>query len=126
MNGLNMTSLQNPVLMAGNKLKLIEARKIIDTIAAEKGYETHSYWEGTMVFSAVELALRLSEQPGNKNLQIFKTYMENEDVKKAIKKFKPAFGIKALPFILLKHIKASIFFECCKLIPKRFVKVVVS
>lgn len=124
MDGLNMTSLNNPVLMAKNKTKLIEARKLIDTIAKENGYDTRSYWEGTMVFSAVELALRLSEHSEEMNLKTFLAYMENDDVKEAIKNFKPAFGIKALPFILLKHTNARCFYNFCRLIPKRVVKAV--
>lgn len=55
----NVTSNDNPVLMANNKEKLITARKEIDAIAAKIGKDTHKYWEGTLVLSAVQLALRL-------------------------------------------------------------------
>ena len=56
----NVSSNADPVLMTKNKLKLIEARKEIDEIAFRCGYNTENYWQGTMVLSGVQLALRLS------------------------------------------------------------------
>ena len=56
----NVTSDGNPVFMAQNKEKLIAARKEIDTLSAKRGIDTHIYWQGTLVLSAVQLALRLS------------------------------------------------------------------
>lgn len=56
----NVTSNSNPVFMAQNKEKLIAARSEIDTLAAMQGVDTHIYWQGTLVLSAVQLSLRLS------------------------------------------------------------------
>lgn len=66
----NVTSDGNPVFMAQNKEKLIAARKEIDTIAVERGKDTHAYWQGTLILSAVQLALRLShdKQGGVENI----------------------------------------------------------
>lgn len=120
----NMTNKDNPLLMTENKLKLIEARKEIDRLANEQGIETNSYWRGTMVLSAVQLALRLSH---NTNLQskenkiIYRQYVENKDVKEAIAVFAPCFAIKAIPFWLLKYHLENLLYNICKILPERIV-----
>lgn len=56
----NVTSNENPILMTRNKIKLIGARKQIDSMAIKGGVNTNEFWQGTLIFSAVQLALRLS------------------------------------------------------------------
>ena len=94
----NVTSDSNPVLMAQNKEKLISARKEIDVLAARRGRDTHIYWQGTLVLSAVQLALRLSHDKRG-GWKVYRHYMANEDVRYAIKKFKPdVVTMKSIPF----------------------------
>ena len=60
-----------------------------------------------MVFSALELIVMLIR---NRKLDIrvkiglYKEFIGNEDVKSAVRKFQPAFGLKAIPFWMLKCI----------------------
>lgn len=123
MNGLNMTSQSNPVLMASNKLKLIKARMEIDDVAKQKGYSIHHFWEGTIVFSAVELAIRLSkETQKEEGIAVFTRYTSDPLVRETIGRFNPGFGIKALPFYFLKIGNGRILYRICALIPRKLVK----
>lgn len=121
----NVSSNANPTLMAENKLKLIKARKDIDAIAAKRGYKTEDYWQGTMVLSGVQLALRLSHNrmlSRAENKRVYISYIENEDVKKALKKFVPAHKFKAIPFLFLKFNKGALLFDLCSLFPNKLIE----
>lgn len=118
----NATSNGNPELMTRNKIKLIEARKQIDGIAVEKGIDTHGYWQGTLVLSAVQLALRLSHNKSLSNKEnriVYSEYMNNPDVKSAIAQFSPSFSVKAIPFWMLKMHLSRILYFLCKILPER-------
>ena len=121
----NVSSNANPILMTRNKLKLIEARKDIDASAMKKGYKTEYYWLGTMVLSGVQLALRLSHNrmlSKLENKRVYITYIENENVKKAIKNFEPVHKIKAIPFFLLKFNKGMLLFDLCSFLPMKLIE----
>lgn len=121
----NITSNGNPELMTHNKLKLIDARKEIDLAAKAKGYDVHKYWEGTMVLSAVQLAIRLShdsQKSRKKSKKIYMDYVNNSDVSQAIHQYKPSIRIKSIPFLMLKLNMENILFSICGIIPNAIVK----
>ena len=124
----NITNNLDPQLMTLNKLKLIEARKEIEEIARDIScFDINPYWQGTLVLSAVQLALKLSNDKNQnhskkENLTFLKMYLNNSDVKKGIMDFKPDFGIKAIPFVALKYLPKEIVFYLCCLLPNKLVK----
>lgn len=123
-SGANMTSNRNPVLMTENKLKLIDARKELDQIAQERCHiDTSVYWEGTVVFSAVQLALNLAKAEGStkSNFTVYKSYMENKTVKKKVQNLHPGTGIKSIPFYLIKRKFYVLFFGLCKMMPSKII-----
>lgn len=112
----NVTSNENPILMAKNKEKLIDARKEIDKIAAKKGKNTYEYWQGTIILSSVQLAIRLSHVKGGR--KAFHHYITNKDVKAAIKAFQlDKISVKAIPIFLLKMNLEWLLYMIFKLIP---------
>ena len=118
----NMVSQRDPVLMAQNKTRLIEARKQIERLAQKKGVNIREYWQGTMVLSGVQLALRLSTNKAlrnDENRQIYFEYISQADVRKAVSEFVPAFGVKAVPFLLMKYGYAGLLYNLCRLIPAK-------
>lgn len=118
----NVTSDSNPILMAQNKEKLIHARKEIDAIAAEEGKDTHGYWQGTLIFSAVQLALRLSRDKSGGGWRVYRHYLKNEEVQRAIKEFYPeASTVKVVPFILLKMKLDWMLYGIFKITPQKII-----
>lgn len=117
----NVTSNGNPVLMTQNKEKLIHARQEVDAIAAEKGKNTHRYWQGTLVLSAVQLALRLSHDKSG-GWSVFCHYLSNPEVQCAIKEFHPETAtVKAVPFILLKLKLDWMLYGLLKITPQKLI-----
>lgn len=116
----NVISNSNSILMAQNKEKLILARKEIDEIAAKKGRDIHGYWQGTLVLSAVQLALRLShERGGSTPWCAYCHYVKNAEVQSAIKSFHlDALTIKAMPFLLLKMKLYRLLYGFFKITPQ--------
>lgn len=119
----NDTNNEDIQLMTENKLKLINARVKLDTIAVKShNIDIHPYWQGTLVLSAVQLALKLSKDKANpkrENKQCYVKYINNNYVKKAIKNFKPYKGIKSIPFLMLKYLSGEIFFTICGFLPSK-------
>lgn len=119
----NVTSNGNPTMMAENKEKLIRARQEIDRLAAEKGESTHGYWQGTLVLSAVQLALRLSHDKNRGGWRSFRHYLNNDEVQEAIKKFRPSLlTVKAIPFVLLKLKLDWLLYGMLKIVPQKVVE----
>lgn len=117
----NVTSNGNPILMTKNKIKLIDARKQIDSMAIKGGINTNEFWQGTLIFSAVQLALRLSHNSkasSKENYDIYIEYLNNPDVQMAVKNFSPVVVVKAIPFYMLKWNMGKLLFRLCKLLPK--------
>ena len=119
--GANLTSINNAEKRLEDKTKLIDARLEIDE-EAKKLYNinTHLYWEGTLVFSAVELAMRMSQnklKSVNENYKLYKRFLCNEQVSKAIKEFSPAYGLKSIPFWMLKTGLGLVLFRLFGLLP---------
>lgn len=121
-SGANMTSNTNPELMMNNKMKLIEARRSLGQIARKDGFEMDVYWEGTIVFSAVQLCLLFAKKKKFfEGWTLWQKYMKSSDVKKTIEKFSPVLGVKAFPFLLLKWKKVKILYCCFKLMPQAII-----
>lgn len=117
----NVTSNGNPILMTKNKIKLIDARKQIDSMAIKGGINTNEFWQGTLIFSAVQLALRLSHNSkasSKENYDIYIEYLNNPDVQMAVKNFSPVVVVKAIPFYMLKWNMGKLLFYLCKLLPE--------
>lgn len=113
----NATSNKNPELMAKNKEKLILARTEIDAIAQMHGVNTHAYWQGTLVFSAVQLAVRLAHY--KHGWKTYKQYMSNRTVQQAIRKYKPYIGsVRSIPFVILKMKLNWLLYGMIKMIPE--------
>lgn len=51
----NVTSNSDPILMTRNKIKLIDARKQIDSMAIKEGINTNEFWQGTLIFQRFSL-----------------------------------------------------------------------
>lgn len=117
----NVTSNGNPILMTKNKIKLIGARKQIDSIAVENEINTNGFWQGTLVLSAVQLALRLSHNHKasmKENYKVYCEYINNSDVRRAVNNYSPAVVVKAVPFYMLKAHLGELLFWLCKLLPE--------
>lgn len=125
-DGANLSSVHNAVKRLEDKTKLIHTREKIDKLASEiHGINTHTYWEGTLVFSGVEMALRMAKNKTlswKDNLNLYKEFMGIYAVKKAFKEFKPSFGLKALPFISIKLFGVIPTFHLCRLLPERIIR----
>ena len=125
-SGANLLSLNNAAKRLQDKLKLVAVRKEIDRKAkAMHNVDTHSYWEGTLVLSVVEMAIRLSANKTvgfKQNYKLFKSLVDNEAVNKAVLAFRPAFGLKALPFVLMKYCGCTALFVLCSLLPNKIAK----
>lgn len=121
----NVSSNADPILMTTNKLKLINARKEIDEIAAKKKINTRKYWEGTMVLSAVQLAMKLPRNKRatqNENHKKYQEFVRNVDVEKAIRDFKPCAGFKAIPFIMIKSkFGVELLYHLCAVLPNKVI-----
>ena len=124
-DGANLSSVKNLTKRLNDKTKLIYARKEIDKLAQDiHGENTHKYWQGTLVFSGIELAIRLSkdkELPLKQNLQRYLRFMNIDVVNQAYRDFKPVIGIKAIPFMWIKYLGATSFFYFCRTIPNQIV-----
>ena len=87
--GANLTSLRNPRKRIEDKTKLVRARTEVDSLALTKsGFDTHQHWEGTLVFSAIEMALMMSKAHPNADvnfLHLYKSYMGLPQVRKALR-----------------------------------------
>ena len=124
-SGANLSSLNNPTKRLNDKLKLINVRNDIDKKAMQMyDIKTHAYWEGTLVLSVMEMAVRLScnkQLPYRRNYQLFKQFINNETVVRAIKDFIPASRsrLKALPFWLLRYGGGKLIFLLFSLLPNK-------
>ncbi len=103
---LNWTSNNDPILMAGNKLKIIEEKNELSS-AVEKstGSDLRPLYAGTQVLSALQLCLELGRyrRAGIKEREAaLRDYLNNETVDCCIKGFTPPITPKALPFLALK------------------------
>ena len=109
-----------------DKSKLIYAWKNLDKLSINlHNINIHKYWEGTLIFSGIELAIRLSNDKScsnKQNLYRYLDFMRIDDVSKAYKDFKPSIGIKSLPFWWIKILGATSFFYLCKIIPRYILK----
>ena len=120
--GANLTSINNAKKRLEDKLKLIDARMEIDNEAIQlHNTHIHGYWEGTLVFSAVEMTLRMASNralSARENFRLYNKFINNAAVSKALKDFRPAFGLRSLPFRLLKVHLGKCLFWIIRAMPK--------
>ena len=119
--GANITSNNNPDLMMENKIKLINARRVLDNKGKEFNLELHRYWEGTMVLSAIQLLVNFALHNTHDAYKKFRKYIAIPEVHNSIKKFNPLFGIKGIPFVLLKWGMGRVLFVIIKLLPNKVI-----
>lgn len=128
-DGANLSSVTNATKRILDKQKLVFTRLKIDQLAIEKyEFNTHCYWEGTLAFSVLEMALRMSHNyhsSDNDNKARYLDFVNIDTVKESIKNFRPSFGIKAIPFLLLKFIGPRKVYNLCRLIPDKYIRVIV-
>lgn len=94
-SGANMQSIMNIHKRLQDKIKLIYVRQNIDKLALNLyGINTHHYWEGTMVLSAIEMALRLAKDDTiqKTNIAAYRDFMRIDSVYNACKDFYPVGG----------------------------------
>lgn len=129
-NGANLSSLNNAEKRLQDKLKLIECRKILDVKAKElSNTNIHSYWEGTMVLSAMELAVRLSINKNKSYMQnekMYNQFCQNKDIRTAIKNFAPILGLKAIPFLVMKYCGCDMFFSLISILPNKLINALIK
>lgn len=122
-NSANTMSNADPKLMTKNKLKLISARNEIDEVVYKKyGINSRRFWKGTVVLSAVQLAMRLSNDPNgsfDENFSIYDRYMNNWCVRSFVNEFKPGLHLKSIPFIFIKGKRYKWLFVLCSMLPKK-------
>lgn len=119
--GANITSNNNPTLMMQNKIKLIKARLVLDEEGKRYGLKLHKYWEGTMVFSAIQLLIKFASSNTRDGFSKFQQYLDIPEVKTAIKDFHPSKGIKAIPFLMLKFGMEKLLFSIMRIMPIKLV-----
>lgn len=125
-DGANLSSVLNADKRIADKAKLIYARQEIDRKAKMLcSTDTHLYWEGTLVFSGVEMALKMSHNRKisfSENLARYRDFMRIAAVREAYGKFRPALGVKSLPFWLIKWCGPRLAFSLCFLLPDKIVR----
>lgn len=125
-DGANLSSVNHAEKRLADKRKLIHTRMAIDKLAkALHHVDTHTYWEGTLVFGGVEMALKMSKNkslPWHENLKLYKDFMKEHEVKKAFQKFTPALKFKALPFLFIKYFGATAMFFFCMMLPRQIIQ----
>lgn len=119
----NMTSNADAKLMTENKLKLIYARNEIDKLVYEKyGADSQKFWRGTVVLSAVQLAIRLSNDKSRsfgENFKIYRKYINNKYVRAFVNEFDTGLHLKSIPFIMVKGNRYKWLFIFCSMLPKK-------
>lgn len=125
-SGANLTSMNNAQKRLADKLKLIDARNEIDAQAL-KLYQTNtnSFWEGTLVLSVIEMAMRLASSSVityKRRYELFKHFLSNPFMHRSISEFNPANGLRSLPFLILKYGKAIWLFYLFTILPDKIVK----
>lgn len=125
--GANLTSVMNADKRIVDKMKLIKARSEIDSMAQNMyGINTHILWEGTLVFSAVEMAMRMAQNKKmtmSENFKLYQKFLNNKYVSSAIDNFRPSSGIKSIPFWMLKIRMGGLLFVLFKLLPRKWTNI---
>lgn len=124
-NGANLSSLKNANKRISDKTKLIFAREDIDNTARKLyGLDTHKYWEGTLIFSGIEMALKMSKNKRlsfYNNFNLYLQFMNIHSVKSAYSSFLCKYNYRSIPFKIASAHK-KILFIICYLIPELVIK----
>lgn len=107
---LNWTSNNDPIRMAGNKLKIIEEKNHLSRAVEKRtGFDLRSLYAGTQVLSALQLCLELGHyrHTGIKDREaVLSAFLNNETVDCCIKGFTPPSHPRHCPFLLSKLLGA--------------------
>lgn len=124
-DGANLSSVLNASKRIADKTKLITARQEIDLKAKQMcNIDTHQYWEGTLVFSGVEMALKMSHNQNmsyGANFSRYIDFLRIAAVRESYRKFRPTLGFKSLPFWIIKLCGPRIAFILYFLLPDKIV-----
>lgn len=114
MTGASLQSKSNVMKRLHNKEKLMSVRSEIDKLSYKLyGINTHEYWEGTIVLSCIQMALCLSKNEGGtikENFRAYKEFISKSEVKTACDNFRPAKGMKSIPFRLISIGRVKYFY----------------
>lgn len=104
---------KNPDLMCANKIKIVNQKeKLANRIQIESGFDIRSYWQGNNVLSALQIAFFYAKNKSSgikKNYKKYLSFYNNEYVKESIINYKYVLGLRAVPFVLIKHAKSLVF-----------------
>lgn len=99
----------NPEAKLQGKINLLDARtELTEDIRERTGIDIHTYWGGTVVMSAIEIAFLMSGKNPKYGMgqryRLFCSYLDLPGTKKKIREFRlqKAPSIKLIPFLLLK------------------------
>lgn len=105
---LNWTSNNDPVLMARNKLKIMEEKNLLaQSIACKTDLDIRPFYAGTQVLSALQLCLELGRNrtvAPRMRANILSEYLGNDTVYKCIEDFVPPLAFRSIPFFALKTV----------------------
>lgn len=99
---------KNSIAVLNGKTDLLTARReLTERIKKRRDFDIEEYWYGTVIMSCIQLAVLLAKKNNNCSLsqryKAYKSYLEQEETKRAIKNFIIKFkNLKSLPFLLLK------------------------
>ena len=120
---------KNPMaILAGKKALLIGRRELTERIKKRTGHDIEELWYGTVVMSAIQLALQLSHPIKGKSYreryQCWKGYLTERETVRAIEGLKLKNGsLKSVPFRMLKNHWYGLIFGCgrlAQLLPYKF------
>ena len=108
-------------ILAGKKALLIGRRELTERIKKRTGYDIEELWYGTVVMSAIQLALQLSHPIKGKSYreryQCWKGYLTERETVRAIEGLKLKNGsLKSVPFRMLKNHWDGLIFGCSRLV----------
>ena len=124
--GANISSITDCKKMASNKLKIISAKERLNKIAKQKfNISISKLSEGTIVFSAIQLAIVSSKDKKykiNERYSTYTKYMEDSRVKKVRNNFfVEKICFKSIPFLFIKNNRYRFLFFIFWIIPAKII-----
>lgn len=128
--GANISSITDCKKMASDKLKIISAKEQLNEIAKQRfNISITKLSEGTIIFSAIQLAIVCSKDKKykiNERYNIYKKYMEDNKVKKVRNNFKTdKICFKSIPFLFIKNNRYKFLFFIFLIIPSKIINKII-
>ncbi len=115
-------------LMIENKLKIAEAKECFaEKVKFNSGYDIKSYFQGNNILSALQVCILLSKDKRYSLEHGREKYLEfcnNKYIKEAIDRSSLKFGVKKIPFILLRRMK-NVLYIMCRIMPRKIIEKVI-